>query len=99
MNFCRTCKYWSVNAHAIGQGVCMNAIRTMMATPDAPSSILRTTQDFGCVCHETGDFGYKLFSPDESFKILQEFLTNDDRWKVNVSAVEKSLEAITKQNT
>lgn len=71
MNYCRTCKYWSVRGHAIGVGLCLNVdLSIRMIGQDHAY----TCQDFGCVLHEQGECGALLESKEERVKILGEFI-------------------------
>jgi hypothetical protein len=71
MNLCRTCKYWSVNAYAIGLGECLNtdALRRVVTENDR----LRTTHDFGCPFHQTGS-GDNIESIEEQRKSATGFI-------------------------
>ncbi len=45
-----------------------------MALPDSPACVLRTTQDFGCVCHEEGPHKNMIFSEGEVKQCKEDFL-------------------------
>lgn len=67
MNLCRTCKYWALNEHMLGLGICTNCSVNIRVLP----SDIRTAQDFGCILHETGFFP-SIYSPEESGRILKD---------------------------
>ena len=72
MNYCRTCKFWSQNPHAVGMGNCINMEMHMHIL--LPRSALVTSQDFGCVLHQSGYCTARLYPDEEADRIMQDFL-------------------------
>jgi hypothetical protein len=72
MNKCATCKYWYVNAHAIGFGVCRSTARVLM-TP-TQLNLFFTAWNFGCVAHESGERLESIWTDEEIKKIATEFM-------------------------
>lgn len=71
MNYCRTCKYWSLNANMVGLGTCLN-VDAMMRVNYQNS--LQTSQNFGCVCHEQGECKQSIWTKEDTEKIRKEYL-------------------------
>ena len=88
MNYCRTCKHWSVNAHTIGLGTCTNIDAHLRR--EYWSGFLKVAQDYGCVCHEEGECTAKLFSDVEHSRITAEW---EEALEEKLRAYAKSAEA------
>jgi hypothetical protein len=73
MNFCRTCKYWAVNSNAIGLGNCTNldVLFRLIALQS-----FSTTQNFGCVLHESGICTRELEPYSEQSKKALDFMND-----------------------
>jgi hypothetical protein len=72
MNLCRSCKFWSRNAHFVGMGACVNQYALLRVNPNTGIPLI-TAQDFGCILHEEGPGLASLQSPEEQDRILSEF--------------------------
>ena len=73
-NMCRSCKYWSVWAHAIGMGSCTNFEAHSRVKVDH----FFTCQDFGCLLHESGVNEANVVSDEERKRIREEFENGRD---------------------
>lgn len=74
MNYCRTCRFWALNDHMIGAGICTNVERGMRLVREAGSL---TAQDYGCVLHESGAPVPSIYNSEEQASIRQGFLSTD----------------------
>lgn len=77
-NLCRTCKFWTARDHFVGLGFCSSIdVCQMTLLNHQPESPIWTSQDFGCVCHETGERNIpSLYSPDKQTRIWMDFLNS-----------------------
>lgn len=71
MKHCRTCKYWSLSADEIGRGWCTNVDVNLKV---GDHSGMFTSQNFGCVNHETGPCGAEIFIRNDQVQMLREFV-------------------------
>jgi hypothetical protein len=71
MNFCRTCKYWSVNGHKIGVGTCTNVYAQLRMSPNVSSEF---AQNFGCPLHDPGYCTASLHTIEQELFEIRAFL-------------------------
>lgn len=72
MNYCRTCKFWANNPHAIGIGNCTNFEALMRIF--VQNGVFATAQNFGCVMHEEGYCGAQILTESAKHAIVKEFM-------------------------
>jgi hypothetical protein len=81
MNYCRTCKYWAVNAHKIGEGCCIN-VETYLHQNSLQNSH-QVAQNFGCPLHEPGSCTCRIYPPEQELVEIRAFLK--DRHGITLS--------------
>lgn len=81
MNYCRTCKFWSINANMIGVGNCtnLNALMSLQLS----QGYFTTAQNYGCCFHIQGESDARLYPKEVERALLQEFLL--DRYEIDLT--------------